>query len=207
MRAARLLHILLLLQNRSRLTSKELAQELEVTPRTILRDVDAMTEAGLPIIVHQGNRGGIELGFDYRTKLTGLSESEAEALGIILSTPVPELSLLELERDGKIAISKLLHSFPDKIRERAEKGREMFRCNRQTNCLDDIRVSAMAGAIRNSNIVIIRTKTKAPRTIHPTKLQFDADSCCVEDSIRGGEQIKLENWGDINISRKQYKKI
>ncbi|MGE3178066.1 MAG: HTH domain-containing protein, partial [Vicinamibacterales bacterium] len=61
MRASRLLQILLLLQNRGRLTSAALARELEVARRTILRDVDALTEAGLPIVVHQGNRGGIEL--------------------------------------------------------------------------------------------------------------------------------------------------
>ena len=64
MRAARLLQLLLLLQNRGRLTSAQLASELEVSSRTILRDVDAMTEAGLPIIVYQGNQGGIELGFN-----------------------------------------------------------------------------------------------------------------------------------------------
>jgi predicted DNA-binding transcriptional regulator YafY len=62
MRAARLLQMLLLLQNRGRMTSTQLAQELEVAPRTILRDVDAMTEAGLPVLVHKGNAGGIELG-------------------------------------------------------------------------------------------------------------------------------------------------
>lgn len=72
MRAARLLQILLLLQNRGRQTSVQLAQELEVAPRTILRNVDAMTEAGLPIIDLQGNGGVIELGFNYRTRLTGL---------------------------------------------------------------------------------------------------------------------------------------
>lgn len=54
MRASRLLQILLLLQNRGRLTAPVLAEELEVTPGTILRDVDAMTEAGLPVIVHRG---------------------------------------------------------------------------------------------------------------------------------------------------------
>ena len=62
MRASRLLHILLLLQNRGRMTSTSLAKEVEVSVRTILRDVDAMTEAGLPIVVHRGNGGGIELG-------------------------------------------------------------------------------------------------------------------------------------------------
>ena len=60
MRASRLLRILLIMQNRGRQTSVQLAAELEVAPRTILRDVDAMTEAGLPIIVHQGHAGGIE---------------------------------------------------------------------------------------------------------------------------------------------------
>ena len=63
MRASRLLQILLLLENRGRMTSSRLADELEVKPRTILRDVDALTEAGLPMVVHAGYRGGIELGF------------------------------------------------------------------------------------------------------------------------------------------------
>ncbi len=67
------------------MNSADLAGELEVSRRTILRDVDAMTEAGLPIVVHQGNRGGIELGFNYRTRLTGLAADEAEALGVILA--------------------------------------------------------------------------------------------------------------------------
>ena len=61
MRAARLLQMLLLLQNPGRMTSVQLAEELEVSRRTILRDVDALTEAGLPVIVFQGNQGGIEL--------------------------------------------------------------------------------------------------------------------------------------------------
>jgi predicted DNA-binding transcriptional regulator YafY len=73
MRASRLLRLLLLLQNRGRLTCATLARELEVTRRTVLRDVDALTEAGLPIIVLRGPQGGIELGFNYRTRLVGLA--------------------------------------------------------------------------------------------------------------------------------------
>ena len=91
MRASRLLQILLLLQNRGRLTTATLARELEVNRRTVLRDVDALTEAGLPVIVHRGQRGGIELGFNYRTRLTGLSADEAEALGVLLTRPADEL--------------------------------------------------------------------------------------------------------------------
>ena len=56
MRASRLLHILLLLQNRGLMTA----------PRTIQRDIDALTEAGLPVITHRGAQGGVELGFNYR---------------------------------------------------------------------------------------------------------------------------------------------
>ena len=113
MRAARLLQILLLLQNRGRQTSVQLAQELEVAPRTILRDVDAMTEAGLPIIVHQGSGGGIELGFNYRTRLTGLARDEAAALGLILSAENPMISALGLENAAKRARAKLIESLPD----------------------------------------------------------------------------------------------
>jgi predicted DNA-binding transcriptional regulator YafY len=77
MRASRLLQILLLLQNRGRLTAGQLARELEVDRRTVLRDVDALSEAGLPVITFQGQSGGIRLGFDYRTRLTGLDADEA----------------------------------------------------------------------------------------------------------------------------------
>ena len=118
MRAARLLQILLLLQNRGRQTSAQLAQELEVVPRTILRDVDAMTEAGLPIIVHQGNQGGIELGFNYRTRLTGLAQDEAEALGLILAAENPMIAALGLGSAATRAKTKLVESFPDKTRDR-----------------------------------------------------------------------------------------
>jgi predicted DNA-binding transcriptional regulator YafY len=55
--------MLLLLQTRGRLTSKALAKELEVTKRAVLRDIDALSEAGLPIITHRGAHGGVELGF------------------------------------------------------------------------------------------------------------------------------------------------
>ena len=76
------------------MTSGALARELEVTQRTILRDVDALTEAGLPMVVHAGYRGGIELGFEYRTRLTALAADEAEAIGVLLSRPTDELAAL-----------------------------------------------------------------------------------------------------------------
>ena len=115
MRASRLLRMLLLLQNRGRLTSAQLADELEVARRTILRDVDALTEAGLPIIVHQGNQGGIELGFNYRTRLTGLAADEAEAMAVILTRPMRELDDLGIAGAADRARSKMLDPFPTRF--------------------------------------------------------------------------------------------
>jgi predicted DNA-binding transcriptional regulator YafY len=100
MRASRLLQILLLLQNRGRLTAAQLAHELEVDRRTILRDVDALNEAGLPVLTQQGQGGGITLGFDYRTRLTGLDHDEAEAMALILALMPQEVIDLGLAQAG-----------------------------------------------------------------------------------------------------------
>ena len=81
MRASRLLRILLTLQNRGRMTTLQLSNELEVARRTVMRDIDALGEAGLPIVVHRGSAGGVELGFNYRSRFVGLDAHEAEALG------------------------------------------------------------------------------------------------------------------------------
>ena len=112
MRAARLLHILLLLQNRGRMNASQLATEVEVAPRTILRDIDALTEAGLPVVTYQGNRGGFELGFNYRTRLTGLATDEAEALAVLLADPSARLAELGMAEAAARATSKLLESLP-----------------------------------------------------------------------------------------------
>lgn len=204
MRASRLLQILLILQNRGRMTSAGLARELEVTPRTILRDVDALTEAGLPIVVHAGYRGGIELGFDYRTRLTGLAADEAEALGVLLARPLNDLAPLGLADAASRARRKLLESFPDGVRARAQEAAGRFRFV-SAGVVPDPRLPALAAAVRERRIVRIQAYQPHERVIHPSALVCDATGWVVEDALVPGEPVPLAACGDINISAKTFR--
>jgi predicted DNA-binding transcriptional regulator YafY len=94
MRASRLVSIILLLQARGRLTAEQLASELEVSVRTIYRDVQSLHAAGIPLYGDAGHRGGYQLLDGYRTQLTGLSTEEAKALSLSgLPGPAAELGM------------------------------------------------------------------------------------------------------------------
>lgn len=85
-RASRLVSILLLLQTRAQMTAQELAEELEVSVRTIYRDMEALATAGVPLYGRAGHEGGYRLVEGYRTRLTGLTAGEADSLpyGLVL---------------------------------------------------------------------------------------------------------------------------
>ena len=111
MRADRLLSIMMLLQARGRLTARELAQELEVSERTIYRDIDALSTSGVPIYGDRGPEGGYALLDSYRTSLTGLTQREVRAL-FMMSIPAP-LADLGVDQELRTALHKLAASLPD----------------------------------------------------------------------------------------------
>ena len=110
MRADRLISILLLLQIHRRLTSHELAERLEVSERTIHRDMEALGMAGIPVVAERGTGGGWSLVEGYRSNLTGLSEAEVQAL--FLTRPTGLLADLGLDKAGDAGLIKLQASLP-----------------------------------------------------------------------------------------------
>lgn len=186
------------------MTSGALARELEVAQRTILRDVDALTEAGLPMVVHAGFRGGIELGFEYRTRLTALAADEAEAIGVWLSRPTDDLAALGIADAANRGRRKLLESLPDTVRARAALGSRRFRFVPQVAIDDDPRLLALADAVREHRIVRIHAGAASERAIHPIALVFGQRGWLVEDALTPDAPIGLHDCGDINISSQRF---
>jgi predicted DNA-binding transcriptional regulator YafY len=122
MRADRLLSMLMLLQTKGRMTAESLAERLEVSTRTIYRDLDALSIAGVPVYSERGPQGGISLLEDYRTNLTGLTRNEVEAMFMFT---VPGLFAdLKADKAQKAASLKLLASLPTPFRQDAELARQ-----------------------------------------------------------------------------------
>jgi predicted DNA-binding transcriptional regulator YafY len=110
MRADRVISLLMLLQTRGQMTAQKLASELEVSVRTIYRDIDALSAAGVPVYAERGPGGGCALVDSYRTTLTGLTKDEVRAL-FMLSIPAP-LDDLGLSQELRGALLKLAAALP-----------------------------------------------------------------------------------------------
>lgn len=122
MRADRLVSILLLLQNYGQLTTRELAERLEVSERTIHRDMEALSASGVPVFAERGAGGGWALTEGYRTDLTGMKPEEMQALLLAHSSSL--LSDLGLGSVFELAYQKMLAAFPDRLQGDAERVRQ-----------------------------------------------------------------------------------
>jgi predicted DNA-binding transcriptional regulator YafY len=189
MRASRLVSLLLLLQTRGRLTAAELAAELEVSERTIHRDVEALSASGIPIFAERGAHGGIRLVDGYRTRLTGMTAEEAEALFLAgLPGPAAELGLGTVVAAAQL---KVLASLPTELRARASRLVERF----HLDAGDWFRASqpvphlgALSDAVWNTTRIVIdydRDGGPTRRAIEPLGLVLKAGTWYVVAAVDG----------------------
>lgn len=118
MKSDRLLSILLLLQTRDRVSADELAARLEVSARTIYRDIEALSSAGVPVYAERGRNGGIALLPGFRTDVTGLTSDEARALFVLAAEGAH--SALGLQGALGSALRKVMAALPAPHRPAAE---------------------------------------------------------------------------------------
>ncbi|WP_017580312.1 helix-turn-helix transcriptional regulator [Nocardiopsis valliformis] len=154
MRADRLLSLLLLLQNRGRMSAPEIAAELEVSVRTVYRDVEALGTSGIPVYADRGPRGGFALVDGYRTRLTGLSGTEAHAL-FLAGTPAAaeDLGLGAVLATAQL---KLRAALPAALAERTRAVAERFHLDAPAwfREADEVpHLAAVAGAVWDQRVV------------------------------------------------------
>jgi predicted DNA-binding transcriptional regulator YafY len=157
MRASRLVALLLLLQHRGRVTASELAEALEVSVRTIYRDLEALSAAGVPVYAEPGRNGGCQLIDGYRTRLTGLTAKEAEALFMAgVPGPVGELGLGTVLGAAQL---KLLAALPKDLADRASVTRQRFHLDAPTwfkSGRNEPHLAAIAAAVWEDQRIEIR---------------------------------------------------
>ncbi|MEU1668814.1 WYL domain-containing protein [Streptomyces sparsogenes] len=174
MRADRLLSLLLLLQNRGRMTAPELAAELEVSVRTVYRDIEALGASGIPIYADRGPAGGYRLLDGYRTRLTGLTGDEADSL-FLAGMPGPATQL-GLGADLATAQLKLRAALPAELGERSRRIQERFHLDAPGWFHDAEEVphlGAVAEAVWRPRVLRVRYRRwrgEVERDLHPLGL-------------------------------------
>jgi predicted DNA-binding transcriptional regulator YafY len=166
-KSSRLLSILLMLQTRGRMTAAQLAEELEVSVRTVYRDVESLHAAGIPLYADAGHSGGYHLVDGYRTRLTGLSAGEAEALFLSgIPGPAAELGLGEALAGAQL---KLRAALPPELRAQADRMRSRFHLDAPGWYAQDKDVpylSRVADAVWRSQVLDVRYRRwKAPTDV------------------------------------------
>ncbi|MGW3913814.1 helix-turn-helix transcriptional regulator [Streptomyces sp. NPDC005070] len=180
MKSSRLISILLLLQTRGRLTAGQLAEELEVSVRTVYRDVEALSAAGVPLYGDAGHAGGYRLLDGYRTRLTGLTTEEAEALFLAgVPGPAAELGLGAVLAAAQLKVRAAL---PRELREHADRVSGRFHLDAPGWYADADAtpyLTAVADAVWNGRVLDIRYRrwrepTDVERRLEPYGLVLKA---------------------------------
>jgi predicted DNA-binding transcriptional regulator YafY len=173
-KADRLISLLLLLQSRRQCSARLLAERLEVSERTIYRDVDALSAAGVPVYAERGSQGGIVLADGYRRALTNFSEDEIRSLFVSGASPLADLGL---ERGLDRALEKLHGGLADVQQRAAEKSRSRIHVDqRRWNQPEPPRVvlTALRRAVWDDRRVRIRyedrNRASSTRTVDPLGL-------------------------------------
>ena len=171
MLASRLLSILMLLQTRGRMSATALAQQFEVSVRTIYRDIDQLSAAGVPVYADRGREGGFQLMDGYRTKLTGLTQPEAETIFLAgLPGPAAELGLADILATARL---KLMAALPANVQPGAERIAARFHLDpagwfRAADPLPSLQ--AVASAVWSERLIKLRYRRAGEAEAVPRKL-------------------------------------
>lgn len=200
MRASRLLSLLLLLQTRGRMTAQQLATELEVTPRTVYRDIESLSSAGIPVYADRGPAGGYQLVAGYRAGLTGLTSVEADALALAgMPSAATELGLGTVLAGAQL---KVLAALPPDLRERAGRIRERFHLDMPGWFRDaetPPHLATIADAVWNTHCVQVRyrrwDRSEVTRRIEPLGVVLKAGVWYAV--VRSSNQVRTYRVGRV----------
>ncbi|MEH0985106.1 helix-turn-helix transcriptional regulator [Micromonospora sp. CPCC 205556] len=201
MRASRLVSLLLLLQNRGRLTARELADALEVSVRTVYRDVESLGAAGVPVYADRGPAGGYRLLDGYRTRLTGMTAGEAEALVLAgMPGPAAELGLGSVLAAAEL---KLRAALPTELADRGDRVRQRFHLDAPGWFRDPEPVphlTALADAVWEDRLVRVRylrwqRPREVTRVLAPLGVVLKAGRWYL--AARAGDQLRTYRVGAV----------
>jgi predicted DNA-binding transcriptional regulator YafY len=211
MRASRLLSLLMLLQSRGRVSAQALAEALEVSVRTIHRDVDELSAAGVPIWADRGRLGGFRLQPGWRTRVDGLTAPEAQAMFLGgLPGPAAELGLGEAMASAQL---KLLAALPDGWREDARRVSARFHLDpidwyRGPSATDHL--PAIAQAVWRERRVAMRYeswKGEVSRRVDPLGLVLKAGIWYLAARVGNGVRTyRLSNILELELTGESFER-
>ncbi len=200
--------MLLTLQRRGRLTAAELAAALEVSPRTILRDVDALSSAGVPIYAVQGVGGGIELVDRFRTQITAFTADEAGAL-FLAGQPVVAHHL-GLGAAAAATRRKLLDALPDGLRRNAEEIDTWFLHDPLSPDGTDVpygELGRLARAIEQTLEVDVSFADDAPCSLQPLGIVLAAGSWYLAVAGADGPRfVCVDHLRGLRVTRRTFER-